>query len=43
MREHEEGAGGHEYRIWTLLMLELRFRTYIDRAAVDMPVALSAA
>jgi asparagine synthase (glutamine-hydrolysing) len=41
--EHEEGAGGHEYRIWTLLMLELWFRTYIDRAAVEEPVTLSAA
>lgn len=43
VREHEDGSGNHEYRIWTLLMLELWFRTYIDRAATCEPVALSVA
>jgi asparagine synthase (glutamine-hydrolysing) len=41
--EHRNGSGDHQYRIWTLLMLELWFRTYVDRAAVEGPVALSVA
>jgi asparagine synthase (glutamine-hydrolysing) len=41
VRDYGRGEGTHEYRIWTLLMLELWFRTYIDRSAVDCPIALS--
>ena len=41
IREHNDGLGGHDYRVWTLLMLELWFRTYIDRAGMDAPVTLS--
>ena len=39
--EHEQGVGEHEYRIWTLLMLELWFRTYVDSAAIGAPVTVS--
>jgi asparagine synthase (glutamine-hydrolysing) len=39
--EHESGVGGHEYRIWTLLMLELWFRAYVDSATTGEPAALS--
>jgi asparagine synthase (glutamine-hydrolysing) len=41
VREHELGQGNHGYRIWTLLMLELWFRTYIDERIGNGPVALS--
>jgi asparagine synthase (glutamine-hydrolysing) len=37
--EWRAGSGGHGYRIWTLLMLELWFRTYLDRSAVEVPIA----
>jgi asparagine synthase (glutamine-hydrolysing) len=39
--EHESGVGEHEYRIWTLLMLELWFRTYVDSETAHEPVTLS--
>jgi len=39
VREWQAGVGGHAYRIWTLLMLELWFQTYIDRSAVETPIA----
>ena len=39
--EYESGVGEHEYRIWTLLMLELWFRTYVDGATAGAPVTLS--
>jgi asparagine synthase (glutamine-hydrolysing) len=41
--EHRDGTGDHGYRIWTLVMLELWFRTYIDRSAVQAPLELSVA
>lgn len=41
VREHELGQGNHGYRIWTLLMLELWFRTYVDQPIGNGPVALS--
>ena len=43
VEEHEEGSGEHGHRIWTLLMLELFFVTYIDRPLADGPVALTTA
>jgi asparagine synthase (glutamine-hydrolysing) len=43
VQEHEEGIGNHEYRLWTLMMLELWFRTYVDRETAGGPVALSVA
>jgi len=39
--QHESGVGEHQYRIWTLLMLELWFRTYVDSATASAPVTLS--
>lgn len=39
--EHDEGVSKHAYRIWMLLMLELWFRTYVDRLPSAGPVALS--
>jgi asparagine synthase (glutamine-hydrolysing) len=39
--EHEAGLGGHQYRIWTLLVLELWFRTHVDSATAGAPVTLS--
>lgn len=38
--EWREGCGDHGYRIWTLLMLELWFQTYVDRTAVEEPIAV---
>jgi asparagine synthase (glutamine-hydrolysing) len=40
--EHREGSADHGHRIWTLLQLELWFRTYID-APAKAPLALSIA
>lgn len=37
LRDHREGRADYSYRIWALLMLELWFRTYIDRSPVDGP------
>lgn len=34
--EHASGRLNHQYRIWELLMLELWFRTYIDRPRGDL-------
>lgn len=39
VREWQAGSGGHAHRIWMLLMLELWFQTYIDRTAVEAPIA----
>jgi asparagine synthase (glutamine-hydrolysing) len=39
--EHRDGTRDHAYRIWTLLVLELWFRTYVDTAGVTEPIALS--
>ena len=39
VREWQAGTGGHAHRVWTLLMLELWFQTYIDRTAVETPIA----
>jgi asparagine synthase (glutamine-hydrolysing) len=41
--EHLDGTRDHASRLWTLLQLELWFRTYIDRAGAEMPLALSVA
>jgi asparagine synthase (glutamine-hydrolysing) len=41
--EHQDGLGKHDYRIWTLLMLELWLRTYIDQPALREPVSLAVA
>ena len=41
--EHLDGSRDHGHRIWTLLQLELWFRTYIDRAPGESPLALSMA
>ena len=30
--DHQRGAGDHAHQLWTLLMLELWFREFIDRA-----------
>jgi asparagine synthase (glutamine-hydrolysing) len=35
--EHMEGRVNHGYRIWQLLCLELWYRTYVDRTALDGP------
>jgi asparagine synthase (glutamine-hydrolysing) len=31
IREHVDGVRDHAYKLWSLLMLELWFRTYVDR------------
>jgi asparagine synthase (glutamine-hydrolysing) len=41
--EHLDGTYDHAQRIWTLLQLELWFRTYIDGAPAEAPLALSVA
>jgi asparagine synthase (glutamine-hydrolysing) len=38
--DHQRGAGDHAHHLWTLLMLELWFREFIDRApahALEIP------
>jgi asparagine synthase (glutamine-hydrolysing) len=37
--EHLDGGRDHGYRIWTLLMLELWFRAYVDREPAGKPPA----
>jgi asparagine synthase (glutamine-hydrolysing) len=39
--EHLDGTRDHAHRIWTLLVLELWFRTYVDTLGVSAPIALS--
>jgi asparagine synthase (glutamine-hydrolysing) len=41
--EHLDGTDDHAYRIWTLLQLELWFRTYIDGEPAEAPLALCVA
>jgi asparagine synthase (glutamine-hydrolysing) len=41
--EHLDGRRDHASRLWTLLQLELWFRTYIDGEPAESPVALSVA
>jgi asparagine synthase (glutamine-hydrolysing) len=41
--EHLDGTRDHAYRIWTLLQLELWFRTYIDGETAEAPLTLSVA
>src|SRR4051812_16641432 len=41
--EEREGRGDHGYRIWSLLMLELWFQTYVDRTGIETPLELSVA
>lgn len=38
LQEHSSGRADHGYRIYALLMLELWFRTYIDRSPLDGPL-----
>jgi asparagine synthase (glutamine-hydrolysing) len=38
--EHLDGQRDHGYRIWTLLMLELWFRTFVDAEPAEEPLAL---
>ena len=39
--EHLDGRQDHGYRIWTLLMLELWFRMFVDAEAAEEPLALA--
>ena len=32
LRQHQAGVGGHDHRLWSLLILESWMRTFIDRA-----------
>jgi asparagine synthase (glutamine-hydrolysing) len=41
--DHLDGTHDHAYRIWTLLQLELWFRTYIDGGPAEAPLTLSVA
>jgi asparagine synthase (glutamine-hydrolysing) len=41
--EQLDGTRDHSYRIWTLLQLELWFRTYIDGEPAQAPLTLSVA
>jgi asparagine synthase (glutamine-hydrolysing) len=41
--EYERDVGEHGHKIWTLLMLELFFQTYVDRDPLAGPIVLSAA
>jgi len=43
IREHLDGARDHETRIWTLLQLELWFRTYVDGPVPESPLTLGVA
>jgi asparagine synthase (glutamine-hydrolysing) len=40
--DHQRGAGDHGHRLWTLLMLELWFREFIDRRPAEAREARSA-
>jgi asparagine synthase (glutamine-hydrolysing) len=35
--EHRTGRADHRHRLWQLIMLELWFRQFIDRAAAERP------
>lgn len=41
--EHMDGSRDHAYRIWTLMQLELWFRTYVDGSLAEAPLALAIA
>jgi asparagine synthase (glutamine-hydrolysing) len=41
--EYERDIGEHGHKIWTLLMLELFFQTYVDRNPLGGPIVLSTA
>jgi asparagine synthase (glutamine-hydrolysing) len=41
--EHLDGTRDHAYRIWTLMMLELWFRTFVDGTPAREPLSLSVA
>jgi asparagine synthase (glutamine-hydrolysing) len=41
-REHREGTHDHRHRLWSLVMLELWFRQFIDDAVADTETRLSA-
>src|SRR5262249_8011191 len=42
-RDHRRGAADHPHRIWSLLMLELWFRTFVDRPDAQAAHARQAA
>ena len=35
LRDHESGRQNHHHRLWTLMCLEMWFRTFIDRADIS--------
>jgi asparagine synthase (glutamine-hydrolysing) len=41
--EHLDGTRDHAYRIWTLVQLELWFRTYVDGEPAEQPLTLAVA
>jgi hypothetical protein len=36
-REHRAGRADHRHRLWQLVMLELWFRQFVDRAPAAQP------
>jgi asparagine synthase (glutamine-hydrolysing) len=38
---HRDGSEDHGNRLWTLMQLELWYRTWLDQVSVDCPPALA--